>query len=76
MLLNLLQCYALLRVKHEKLLQISDTQDWRYLETLTLWIRLVASELTKLGTFISPLAILLCVMTGVSSKGASPTRNS
>src|ERR1700733_16248529 len=42
----------------------------------TLLIRSFASGLTNPGTVISPLAILLCVIIGVSSNGASPTRNS
>ncbi|KAH9831296.1 cercosporin toxin biosynthesis protein, partial [Teratosphaeria destructans] len=38
--------------------------------------RSLASLLTNPGIVISPLAIRRCVMTGVSSNGASPTRNS
>lgn len=45
-------------------------------KNFTLFIRSFASGLTKLGTVISPRAILLWVITGVSSNGASPTKNS
>lgn len=43
---------------------------------LTLFIKSFASALTYPGTVISHLAIRLWVMTGVSSNGASPHRNS
>lgn len=39
-------------------------------------IRSFASLLTQSGIVISALAILFCVIIGVSSNGASPTRNS
>ena len=42
----------------------------------TLLIKSFASGLTKEGTVMSARAIRLCVMTGVSSNGASPTKNS
>lgn len=51
-------------------------RSWSFRIRLTLFIKSLASELTKGGIVISALAILLCVITGVSSKGASPTKNS
>src|SRR5947209_18376866 len=76
--LYLIQRYPLLRVEDKQLHSISI-----YLPFLasdiakhTLLIRSFASGLTKPGTVISPLAILLWVITGASSNGASPTRNS
>lgn len=77
-LLNFLQRQPLLRVKDKQLkftLAMGHRQNLNHIE-LTFLIKSLASGLTKLGMVISALAILRWVMTGVSSNGASPTKNS
>jgi len=77
MSLYILQADPLLRVKDQQLLTISATfTHVRNEYFLTRLIRSLASDETKEGIDISPRAIRFCVIMGVSSKGASPTRNS
>lgn len=76
-LLYLLERDPLLRIQNKELAFCQcHAKKTASASRLTLLIRSFASALMKGGTVISPLAILRCVMTGVSSKGASPTRNS
>ena len=77
--LDLVEGQPLLGVKDQKLCRVStdESHTHTYTETKhTFLMRSLASLLTHSGMVMSARAMRLCVMTGVSSKGASPTRNS